>query len=279
MLGRLFKYELKATSKVLVPIYIAFIAITIISRVSIDLQVDEGSLWSFINGMGLFVFIISAITMFVATAIVIIWRFYRNTSSDEGYLLFTLPVKVDCIIISEFLCALIWGFLMSVFAVLGIFLMIFNRNVDDNIINFSYFGNILSSLTADGIKAIFYLFLDILISTFQEIMSIYCAISLASLFNKHRLIFSATFYIGLLIVVNAFAILIMNIVEKIFPSGVYNAYSEDISFSDIVTSWNTDVAPIINSVVSIVDWVFLVVVISIEYIIIRKILSKNLNIC
>lgn len=279
MLGRLFKYELKATSKVLVPIYIAFIAITIISRVSIDLQVDEGSLWSFINGMGLFVFIISAITMFVATAIVIIWRFYRNTSSDEGYLLFTLPVKVDYIIISEFLCALIWGFLMSVFAVLGIFLMIFNRNVDDNIINFSYFGNILSSLTADGIKAIFYLFLDILISTFQEIMSIYCEISLASLFNKHRLIFSATFYIGLLIVVNAFAILIMNIVEKIFPSGVYNAYSEDISFSDIVTSWNTDVAPIINSVVSIVDWVFLVVVISIEYIIIRKILSKNLNIC
>ena len=279
MLGRLFKYELKATSKVLVPIYIAFIAITLISRVSIDLQVDEGSLWSFINGMGLFVFIISAITMFVATAIVIIWRFYRNTSSDEGYLLFTLPVKVDYIIISEFLCALIWGFLMSVFAVLGIFLMIFNRNVDDNIINFSYFGNILSSLTADGIKAIFYLFLDILISTFQEIMSIYCAISLASLFNKHRLIFSATFYIGLLIVVNAFAILIMNIVEKIFPSGVYNAYSEDISFSDIVTSWNTDVAPIINSVVSIVDWVFLVVVISIEYIIIRKILSKNLNIC
>lgn len=279
MLGRLFKYELKATSKVLVPIYIAFIAITIISRVSIDLQVDEGSLWSFINGMGLFVFIISAITMFVATAIVIIWRFYRNASSDEGYLLFTLPVKVDYIIISEFLCALIWGFLMSVFAVLGIFLMIFNRNVDDNIINFSYFGNILSSLTADGIKAIFYLFLDILISTFQEIMSIYCAISLASLFNKHRLIFSATFYIGLLIVVNAFSILIMNIVEKIFPSGVYNAYSEDISFSDIVTSWNTDVAPIINSVVSIVDWVFLLVVISIEYIIIRKILSKNLNIC
>lgn len=279
MLGRLFKYELKATSKVLVPIYIAFIAITIISRVSIDLQVDEGSLWSFINGMGIFVFIISAITMFVATAIVIIWRFYRNTSSDEGYLLFTLPVKVDYIIISEFLCALIWGFLMSVFAVLGIFLMIFNRNVDDNIINFSYFGNILSSLTADGIKAIFYLFLDILISTFQEIMSIYCAISLASLFNKHRLIFSATFYIGLLIVVNAFSILIMNIVEKIFPSGVYNAYSENISFSDIVTSWNTDVAPIINSVVSIVDWVFLVVVISIEYIIIRKILSKNLNIC
>lgn len=279
MLGRLFKYELKATSKVLVPIYIAFIAITIISRVSIDLQVDEGSLWSFINGMGLFVFIISAIAMFVATAIVIIWRFYRNASSDEGYLLFTLPVKVDYIIISEFLCALIWGFLMSVFAVLGIFLMIFNRNVDDNIINFSYFGNILSSLTADGIKAIFYLFLDILISTFQEIMSIYCAISLASLFNKHRLIFSATFYIGLLIVVNAFSILIMNIVEKIFPSGVYNAYSENISFSDIVTSWNTDVAPIINSVVSIVDWVFLVVVISIEYIIIRKILSKNLNIC
>lgn len=279
MLGRLFKYELKATSKILVPIYIAFIAITIISRVSMEFQVDESSPLNFINGMGLFVFIISAITMFVATAIVIIWRFYRNTSSDEGYLLFTLPVKVDYIIISEFLCAFIWGFLMSVFTALGIFLMVFNRNIDGNIINFLYFGNILSSFTADGIKAIVYLFLDILISSFQEIMSIYCAISLASLLNKHRLIFSATFYIGLIIVVNAFSILIMNIVEKIFPLGVYNVYSKNISGADIVTRWNTDVAPIINSVVSIVDLIFLVVVISIEYIIVRKILSKHLNIC
>lgn len=279
MLGRLFKYELKATSKILVPIYIAFIAITIISRVSMEFQVDESSPLNFINGMGLFVFIISAITMFVATAIVIIWRFYRNTSSDEGYLLFTLPVKVDYIIISEFLCAFIWGFLMSAFTALGIFLMVFNRNIDGNIINFLYFGNILSSFTADGIKAIVYLFLDILISSFQEIMSIYCAISLASLLNKHRLIFSATFYIGLIIVVNAFSILIMNIVEKIFPLGVYNVYSKNISGADIVTRWNTDVAPIINSVVSIVDLIFLVVVISIEYIIVRKILSKHLNIC
>ena len=55
MLGRLFKYELKATSKVLVPIYIAFIAITIISRVSIDLQVDEAlfgvlsMVWGFLS--------------------------------------------------------------------------------------------------------------------------------------------------------------------------------------------------------------------------------------
>ena len=93
MLGRLFKYELKATSKVLVPIYIAFIAITIISRVSIDLQVDEGSLWSFINGMGLFVFIISAITMFVATAIVINGDFIEIPQAMRDICFLRFPLK------------------------------------------------------------------------------------------------------------------------------------------------------------------------------------------
>lgn len=278
MLGRLFKYELKATSKILVPIYIAFIAITIISRVSIDFQVDESSPLYYISGMGFLIFVLSAITIFVATAIVIIWRFYRNTSSDEGYLLFTIPVKTDSIIISEFLCAFLWSVVMSAAVVIGIFLMLFNRNIDGVTINFPYISNFFSTLSFDGGKAMFMMFVDMIISTLSEIMAIYCAISLASLFKKYRLMLSVLFYIGLVIITNALDALVIRLITHSFIpqakniSGAYDA-------ATFAESWNNLIAPSLVSEQVIIDFIFLMVITVAEYFIVRKILSKHLNIC
>ncbi len=278
MLGRLFKYELKATSKVLVPIYIAFIAITIISRVSIDFQVDESSPLYYISGMGFLIFALSAITIFVATAIVIIWRFYRNTSSDEGYLLFTIPVKTDSIIISEFLCAFLWSVVMSAAVVIGIFLMLFNRNIDGVTINFPYISNFFSALSFDGGKAMFMMFVDMIISTLSEIMAIYCAISLASLFKKYRLMLSVLFYIGLVIITNALDVLIIKLITHSFIPQAKNM-SEACDAATFAESWNNLIAPSLVSEQVIIDFIFLMVITVAEYFIVRKILSKHLNIC
>ncbi len=242
MLGRLFKYEIKATSKILVPIYIAFIAITAISRISIELQVDKNSPLYFISDIGFLIFMLSAMTIFVATAIVIVWRFYRNTSSDEGYLLFTLPVKTDYIIISEFLCAFLWSIVMSVVVVIGIFLMIFNSNVGGITINFPYFKEFFSSLNFDGGKVIFIMLLDMTISTLAEIMAIYCAISLASLFKKYRLMLSVLFYIGLVIITNTLDILVIRIITHNFIPQT-ETISETYDTATFAEAWNSLIVP------------------------------------
>lgn len=279
MLGRLFKYELKATARILIPIYIAFIAISGISRVSLEFQTDENSPLYFISDIALIIFMSSAITIFVATAIVIVWRFYRNTSSDEGYLLFTLPVRTDYMIISEFLCAFIWCIIMSVFIIGGIFLMILDRNIDGITIGFSYIPKFFSSLSSDGIKAIFISFLYMIVSILAEIMAIYCAISLASLLKNHRLMFSVLFYIGLITITNAIDALLMKLMGCYYISDetdISNTFFDEFSLASI---WNNMIAPAIISNQMIVDFIFLISIIIIEYFIVRKILSKHLNIC
>lgn len=277
MLGRLFKYELKATSKILAPIYMAFIAITIVSRVSIGFQVDESSPLYSISGIGFLIFVLSAIAIFVATAIVIIWRFYRNTSSDEGYLLFTIPVKTDYIIISEFLCALLWSVVMSAVVVIGIFFMVFNRNIDGAMIDFAYLSKFFSTLSFDGGKAIFMMFIDMTISTLSEIMGIYCAISLASLFKKYRLMLSALFYIGSVIIINTLDTLVIRLITH---SPVEQAnIPETFNAVNFAEEWNSLIAPSILSKQVIIDSIFLIVISVVEYFIVRKILHKHLNIC
>ncbi|MFR7819181.1 hypothetical protein [Candidatus Pseudoruminococcus sp.] len=278
MLGRLFKYEIKATSKILVPIYIAFIAITAISRISIELQVDKNSPLYFISDIGFLIFMLSAMTIFVATAIVIVWRFYRNTSSDEGYLLFTLPVKTDYIIISEFLCAFLWSIVMSVVVVIGIFLMIFNSNVGGITINFPYFKEFFSSLNFDGGKVIFIMLLDMTISTLAEIMAIYCAISLASLFKKYRLMLSVLFYIGLVIITNTLDILVIRIITHNFIPQT-ETISETYDTATFAEAWNSLIVPSLVSEQVIIDLIFLITITVVEYFIVRKILRKHLNIC
>lgn len=278
MLGRLFKYEIKATSKILVPIYIAFIAITAISRISIELQVDKNSPLYFISDIGFLIFMLSAMTIFVATAIVIVWRFYRNTSSDEGYLLFTLPVKTDYIIISEFLCAFLWSIVMSVVVVIGIFLMIFNSNVGGITINFPYFKEFFSSLNFDGGKVIFIMLLDMTIFTLAEIMAIYCAISLASLFKKYRLMLSVLFYIGLVIITNTLDILVIRIITHNFIPQT-ETISETYDTATFAEAWNSLIVPSLVSEQVIIDLIFLITITVVEYFIVRKILRKHLNIC
>lgn len=276
MLGRLFKYEMKAMAKLLIPIYTAFIAISAISRISLCFWIDESSPLYFLTNIGVFIFAISAVTTLAATAIIIVWRFYRNTSSDEGYLLFTLPVKTDYIIISEFLCAFIWSAIMSVAVIIGIFLMIINRDIDGATLSFSYLSELFSQLSADGIKALFVVLADLIISTLAEIMMAYCAIALASLFKKYRLMLSAVFYIALVTIVNLFGTVLLQIVTPSFVQGSYEVETDSmLSFAD---AFNNYIAPEMLSAGVLVDFIYIIVTILAQYFIVRYILKKHLNI-
>lgn len=276
MLLRLFKYEMKATARILVPIYLAFIAISGITRVSFEFQLDKNSPLYFLTDISTLIFTLSGIAICVTTAIVIIWRFYRNTSSDEGYLLFTLPVKADSIIISEFLCAFIWNVVMFIVCIIGIFLMIFNRNIDSIVVNFEYLGSLFSSLSSDGIKAIFITIAGLILSSFADIILCYSAIAIGSLFKKHRLLLSVVFYIALVVLLNFFDIILLQIITHSLVQETYVTVTYDmISLAD---TWNNLITPVMLSLETFVDSIYLIIVSIIQYFVIRFIFKKHLNI-
>ena len=125
MLGKLLKYELKATSRVFIPLYIAILVVSIVNGLSLNLEILN------IQGLATIVLMCLFISLFVITIVVTIQRFNKNLLKDEGYLMFTLPVSSKHLVLSKYLTSLIWTFLSFVVAFLSftILLMIISYTI------------------------------------------------------------------------------------------------------------------------------------------------------
>jgi hypothetical protein len=119
MLGKLLKHEFKATARLLLPIYLLLVVLTIIDRIVLGLDF-KGSL-SIVTGFVTFAYVATLIAIVVVSFVIIALRFYKNLLSDEGYLMFTLPTKQSALINSKLIVSFIW----NIAGVLAVFLSLF----------------------------------------------------------------------------------------------------------------------------------------------------------
>ena len=116
MLGKLMKYEWKATWKLLLPMNLLIVIMTFLACITVQVDFFDSD-----NGMVVFSAVMILLTymgsMFVVcigTAIYLIYRFYTSTYGDQGYLLHTLPVDKHHIIISKVLVSAAWIFISMI---------------------------------------------------------------------------------------------------------------------------------------------------------------------
>ncbi|MBQ8999004.1 MAG: ABC transporter permease, partial [Clostridium sp.] len=102
MLGKLLKYEVKATAMTFGLLYLAIIGFAICNKVFGSFQFNWGAVITGTVLVGLFV------ALGVVTIVVVVQRFKRNLLGDEGYLMFTLPVKAGSLITSKLLVTIMW---------------------------------------------------------------------------------------------------------------------------------------------------------------------------
>lgn len=128
MLGTLMKYELKSVGRVMLPVYGAFIAVSILFGITLYAGVGNGSESSAITNIAMsvtgIVYVLLAVAIFVFTIILIIQRFYKNLLGNEGYLCFTLPVNTNTHIANKLLSAVIWVVCGAVIAGISAFILI-----------------------------------------------------------------------------------------------------------------------------------------------------------
>ena len=204
MLAKLLKYEAKATARSFLPIYLAILLFALINRVinPFDKVSDGVSVtvegFSFINMMRMasivvyFALIVATIAM---TFVIIIQRFYKNLLGDEGYLMFTLPVKPWQHIVSKLLISLMWIALSFIVIVSSVLVLINIDNLFGEIGRLirearGFFGDTLLILAP----------ISALIGASYFIMTVYNALSIGHLFNKHRILASFVAYLGIYMV-------------------------------------------------------------------------------
>ncbi len=206
MLGKLMKYEWKASWKLLLPANLVIVCLSVMTWIAND--VAEKSLFSEdrVDGLmsGIFILImmlsyaLSVITVFVGGYIYLLWRFYTSTYGDQGYLLHTLPVDKHHIIVAKALVSAFWILVMTLVIYMSAWL-VFGGDTKD------FFGELfgghwylpiyvgreeLNVFTA--IMAI----VAAVAGVFAKIMQVAASASLGQLSANHKVLASFGFYIA-----------------------------------------------------------------------------------
>lgn len=220
MLGKLLKYEIKATARTFLPMYALLIVFALINKFFMAMNADYLNIPRIIS-MSVFVVIIVGIS--VMTLLVTIQRFNKNLLSDEGYLSFTLPVKAHSHIDSKMIVSLMWTALSVIVSFISIFVMAIN---EETIVQLRKFINdfipAFNSLGAAGYMIVLEGFLFVIVGVLASIITIYAAITVGNMSSKHKLLAGIGAYIGFGVIEQIFSSIILTsfggAVEKYFES-------------------------------------------------------------
>jgi hypothetical protein len=145
MFSKLLKHEWKANWGLMSVLALAVIGVALVGTIALRVLVNYGDMISesdsvlvlllFPLGMLVFVSFLALAIYAVAVSFVMIFRFYKNKFTDEGYLTFTLPVKTSHIFLSSALNMLIWMVISVVLVAVLFVVMILCGTATDGIIN------------------------------------------------------------------------------------------------------------------------------------------------
>lgn len=208
MLGKLMKYEFKATWKLLVPMELFMVLMSILAYITVQLSFfdSKNDLVEMTGMLVLMTYILSMFVISIVTVIYLIYRFYTSVYGDEGYLLHTLPVDKHHIIISKALVSAIWIILNVILVYLSIlFLMTTSKEFVETIrYGFDYYVNIINRYRKINAFSVFMTFVASFVTLAAKILKVSACISLGQLSSNHKVLVSFGLYYGIYFVQRIF---------------------------------------------------------------------------
>lgn len=240
MLKKLCKYEFKSIARTLLPIYLAVIAVSLINAVSLGLssgpfndsriQIFDGTVLYWILGLMQlivgFAYFAVLVALFVLTMVVILQRFYKGLLCDEGYLMFTLPVKTWQLITAKGIAAFVMSVLSTITAIISIFILCIGVSgvswmgdlfhLQGWIQFFKALNNAVPGWPLYGLLLLIVLIVSGLASLYQ----MYCAMAIGHLAHKHRIMMSIAAYVAINMVFSFISGLLMILIGETNGFGI-----------------------------------------------------------
>ncbi|AFM39455.1 hypothetical protein Desaci_0388 [Desulfosporosinus acidiphilus SJ4] len=228
MLTKLLKYEIKATGRMFLPIFLSLLVFAVINKI---LSVFDNQSWQIPSKISMVFYVIIMAGMFVMTLTVMIQRFYKNLLSDEGYLMYTLPVKSWKHILSKLLVSMLWMIASVIAAMISIEIISYKQGTLGKIIQgLAVFHNqVTGYLGAPAYLLILELILGGLITLASGILMVYTSIAIGHLFSRHKIIVSFGAFIALNTITQIYIILACRIPKIVHSVNIvfYNVTSND----------------------------------------------------
>ena len=218
MLGKLMKYEFRATAIYFLPIYVVLVLVSGLRYVVSLISQKFSNGFSVFSGFSLSaIYLLLALGLAITTFIVIIIRFYKNLLGTEGYLMFTLPVSVEQNILAKLIPSVVWFFGSCVLGMLTI-APAMGLRFNDN--HFTMFTGIRLGDVPEILLAV----LMVIGSIAGTFLFYYLCMCIGQMFNSHRFLASAGAYIVIQTVLQILGIAFIWICASSFSSQAFVAW-------------------------------------------------------
>lgn len=238
MLGKLIKYEWKSTYKVGLLLLLGIVLATLMGFVIFqapmwksmyrDSSIDEVAevLLNVASMFSILVYVLLLVGAVYGIYIFLVVRFYRSMYKSEGYLLHTLPVTKNQILISKILVSTIWVYLITIAVIVSVNLFLLTmlsaisgesisevmRAVSDIYSEIYILFEVLFSVS--GFNMSMYWVIILLTSILgipAGLVIMFGAISIGQLFSKNRVAMAILSYIGISIARSVLSSLIQGV--------------------------------------------------------------------
>ena len=207
MLGKLIKYEFKATSRIFVPMIAALLIIAVVNAI---FSPFDGN-FQLPSAIAMFLYVAAIIGIAVLALMVTIKRFYSSLLTDEGYLMMTLPASADQHIWSKAITAAVWVAASLIATVISVIIIAFDGSSFGSLCSkiASGFNEITNYMGAHiGILAVLWVVI-LVVDLFSQLMVIYMCISIGHQMPKHPVVGGVGAYIGYVVICQIIASLFM----------------------------------------------------------------------
>ena len=188
---KLRKWEFRATSRQIVPLYLVLGGMTVLGVLYLLLygvleNSDTGKMvLGVLTPLALLTFIFTIAAVTIGTLGILLFRYYRNLIRDEGYLMHTLPVTPAKLVLSKFIAAYVWTMLSVLLILLSVLILAFTAAVTYGVeIDWN---SIWQVLVSTGIfEGIVPFLLALLASGASSILLFYAAVSIGQCVTRHK---------------------------------------------------------------------------------------------
>lgn len=218
MLNKLLKYEWKDTSRLLLPINLVIILLTIIGCILLNTNLFDSDAGFLLTVPLVGIYVLSIIAFSFTTLIYIYMRFYKNLFTAEGYLMHTLPVTRNELFHSKLIMGYFWFFLNSMLTALSTSALGFSVGfheaatgmADEIDISFTeLFG-------CSPLVLLLWALAVLVVSSLSSVLMGYVSILLGQSMERNKLAAAVGFYFGIYMVIqfiSSLAMLLPTIVE------------------------------------------------------------------
>ena len=207
MLGKLIKYEFRATGRVMLPALGVLTVLVLLANLSVRLL--DSRLSSFLTVLLVLVLIATFVAVVAAELmpiIIMIVRFHKNLLANEGYLMHTLPASVHSLVWAKLIVSLVWLLATNLVIVLlgGLSVMhLAQMNLAQLLAGFPSLEELRRMLASVGLNmgdvylVLAELALIIILSGLVSCLHFYAAMALGHTFTRRKGLMSVLCFVGI----------------------------------------------------------------------------------